>query len=173
MVSNPKISVIVPLYNCIEYFPQCMDSILAQSFKDFEIIVVDDGSTDGSYELAEQYAKTNGNVIALQQEHRIQPDDEPPLSVLLHHARTLDKTVQKIVHRTKRSPVSKHAKRQRLLLRPYGSVRCRADSRPGQTSYRLSAAKHHLATSHSTQRSRSLLASSFRTEAAAQRARDL
>ena len=70
MVSNPKISVIVPLYNCIEYFPQCMDSILAQSFKDFEIIVVDDGSTDGSYELAEQYAKTNGNVIALQQEHR-------------------------------------------------------------------------------------------------------
>lgn len=70
MVSNPKISVIVPLYNCIEYFPQCMDSILAQSFKDFEIIVVDDGSTDGSYELAEQYAKTNGNVIVLQQEHR-------------------------------------------------------------------------------------------------------
>ena len=70
MTSNPKISVIVPLYNCIEYFPQCIDSILAQSFKDFEIIVVDDGSTDGSYELAEQYAKTNGNVIVLQQEHR-------------------------------------------------------------------------------------------------------
>ena len=46
----PKVSVIVPFYNCAPYLRDCVDSILAQSFRDIEVILVDDGSTDGSAE---------------------------------------------------------------------------------------------------------------------------
>ena len=44
----PKLSVIVPVYNTEKYLRECIDSILAQTFTDFELILVDDGSTDGS-----------------------------------------------------------------------------------------------------------------------------
>ena len=50
------ISVIVPVYNVKSYLSACLDSILNQDFDSYEIVVVDDGSTDGSGELAEQYA---------------------------------------------------------------------------------------------------------------------
>ena len=59
-MENPKISIIVPIYNTERYLQQCIDSILSQSYKDFELILVDDGSTDGSYEIekgAEKYDK--------------------------------------------------------------------------------------------------------------------
>lgn len=48
----PEISVIVPLYNAIKYLQEAIDSVLSQTFQDFEIIVIDDCSTDGSWELA-------------------------------------------------------------------------------------------------------------------------
>ena len=44
----PKISVIVPVYNAERYIRQCLDSILTQDFADFELMIVDDGSTDSS-----------------------------------------------------------------------------------------------------------------------------
>ena len=47
-MSNPFLTVIVPVYNVEPYLAQCLDSILAQTFTDFEVILVDDGSTDGS-----------------------------------------------------------------------------------------------------------------------------
>lgn len=50
-----KVSVVVPVYNVENYIEKCIDSILVQSFKDFELIIVDDGSTDKSGELAEKY----------------------------------------------------------------------------------------------------------------------
>ena len=51
------ISVIVPIYNVERYLPRALDSILSQTHKDWEAILVDDGSTDGSGNIAEQYAR--------------------------------------------------------------------------------------------------------------------
>ncbi|MGH3413544.1 MAG: glycosyltransferase family 2 protein, partial [Marmoricola sp.] len=53
---RPEISVIVPFYNVEDYLAECLDSVLAQTFGDFEVVLVDDGSPDGSRTIAEQYA---------------------------------------------------------------------------------------------------------------------
>ena len=55
MMNPPAISVIIPLYNAEKYFGECLESLLAQTFKDFEVIVVNDCSTDGSHKVAESY----------------------------------------------------------------------------------------------------------------------
>lgn len=55
MVSLPKASVFIPTYNRAHYLPQCLDSILAQTYQDFEIVIVDDGSADDSHELLLDY----------------------------------------------------------------------------------------------------------------------
>ncbi len=51
----PAISVIIPMYNTEKYVGECLDSILAQTFTDFEVIVVDDCSTDKSCDVVESY----------------------------------------------------------------------------------------------------------------------
>ena len=56
-MDNVKVSVIVPVYNTCEYLNDCMDSIVNQSLDDIEIICVNDGSTDNSLEILEEYAK--------------------------------------------------------------------------------------------------------------------
>ena len=50
---NCELSIIVPVYNTAQYLPQCIESILKQSFKNWELILIDDGSTDGSAEICE------------------------------------------------------------------------------------------------------------------------
>lgn len=57
MDSNPKVSVFIASYNHARYLPECLDSILAQTYPDFEIVIVDDGSTDGSSSLLEDYQR--------------------------------------------------------------------------------------------------------------------
>lgn len=57
-----KVSVIVPVFNVEEYLVECLDSILTQSFEDFEIIIVDNGSTDNSFFIAEKYVENNSNI---------------------------------------------------------------------------------------------------------------
>ena len=52
---NPEISVIIPMYNTEKYIGECLDSILAQTFQDFEVIIVDDCSTDNSCAVVESY----------------------------------------------------------------------------------------------------------------------
>ena len=63
-MASPAISVIIPLYNAEKYLSDCLDSLLDQTFSDFEIIVVDDCSTDNSVAIVESYApKFNGRLI--------------------------------------------------------------------------------------------------------------
>ena len=57
-----SVSVIVPVYNVEKYLKRCVDSILAQSFADFELILVDDGSTDGSGLICDELAKTDNRI---------------------------------------------------------------------------------------------------------------
>lgn len=58
----PKISVIVPVYKVEEYLNRCIDSILSQSYKDFELILVDDGSPDNCGEICEKYAEKDNRI---------------------------------------------------------------------------------------------------------------
>lgn len=52
---SPAVSLIIPMYNVEKYIGELLDSILAQTFKNFEVILVDDCSTDNSHEIAESY----------------------------------------------------------------------------------------------------------------------
>ena len=58
----PKISVIVPVYNVEKYLPQCLESIIGQTFDDIEIICVNDGSTDNSRKILAQYAQKDSRI---------------------------------------------------------------------------------------------------------------
>lgn len=69
MNQTPKISVIVPVYNAERHLRQCIDSILSQSFSNFELLLVDDGSTDTSGTLCEQYAAKDARVQVLHQKN--------------------------------------------------------------------------------------------------------
>ena len=60
--SKPKISAIVPLYNQGIYLGKCIESVLKQTMQDFAIIIVNDGSTDGSWEVADKIATTDDRI---------------------------------------------------------------------------------------------------------------
>ncbi|MDH7911516.1 glycosyltransferase family 2 protein [Winogradskyella sp. SYSU M77433] len=62
-MNNIKVSIIIPLYNSVSFFEETIKSIIDQSYKNWEIIIVDDGSEDGSYELAKEYASDNIRVV--------------------------------------------------------------------------------------------------------------
>lgn len=61
------VSVIVPVYNAREYLPVCVESILSQQYDGWELLLVDNGSTDGSLELCRRYAQEHGRVRLLRQ----------------------------------------------------------------------------------------------------------
>lgn len=62
MNNNPKISIIVPVFNVENYLHRCIDSILIQTFKDFEVLLIDDGSTDKSGKICDEYAFNDNRV---------------------------------------------------------------------------------------------------------------
>ena len=53
----PKISIIIPIYNVEKYLKECLDSVLSQTLQDIEIVCVNDGSTDGSKDILDEYSK--------------------------------------------------------------------------------------------------------------------
>lgn len=59
---NPKISVIVPVYNVEQYLRRCIDSILSQTFSDFELLLIDDGSKDKSGDICDEYAAKDARI---------------------------------------------------------------------------------------------------------------
>ena len=62
MQSNVKVSIVVPIYNAELYLKQCLDSIINQTLKEIEIICVNDGSTDKSAKIVEEYAKKDNRI---------------------------------------------------------------------------------------------------------------
>ena len=66
----PYFSIIIPVYNVAPYLRECLDSVLAQTFTDWEVICVDDGSTDGSGEILEEYAVKDKRFKVVHQENQ-------------------------------------------------------------------------------------------------------
>ena len=66
-MSKPKVSVVVPIYNVEKYLRQCVDSILAQTLTDIEVILVNDGSPDGCAQIVDEYAAKDSRVVAIHQ----------------------------------------------------------------------------------------------------------
>ena len=69
MNENPKISVILPVYNVEKYLRQCLDSVINQTYKNLEIILVNDGSTDNSGKICEEYALNDERIKVIHKEN--------------------------------------------------------------------------------------------------------
>lgn len=64
------ISVIIPVYNVKPYLEDAIESVIHQSYTDIEIILIDDGSTDGSGEICDRYQKIDSRIIVIHQENK-------------------------------------------------------------------------------------------------------
>ncbi len=69
-MNRPVITVVVPVYNVEGYLRPCLDSIEQQTFRDFEAILINDGSTDGCLSILQEYAARNNNFIVINQENK-------------------------------------------------------------------------------------------------------
>ena len=67
----PKISVIMGIYNCASTLQEALDSLYAQTFQDFEIILCDDGSSDETFIIAQNNARKKNNVVLLKNERNL------------------------------------------------------------------------------------------------------
>lgn len=63
----PKVTVIIPVYNCEEYLQECLDSVYSQTYDEYEIITVNDGSTDGSLQILQENQKSHSNFHIIDQ----------------------------------------------------------------------------------------------------------
>lgn len=68
-MAKPKVSIIVPVYNIEKDLPTCLDSILKQDFKDYELLLINDGSTDTSGEICDNYALSNPKIKVFHQKN--------------------------------------------------------------------------------------------------------
>ena len=55
-MKNPLISIIIPVYNMEKYISQCLDNLIASTYKELEIILIDDGSSDNSPQICDEYS---------------------------------------------------------------------------------------------------------------------
>jgi glycosyltransferase involved in cell wall biosynthesis len=70
-MSNPKVSVVMPNYNAGEFLFESIESILSQTFSDFEFIIIDDGSTDNSWEIIQEFATKDSRIVPLRNEKNL------------------------------------------------------------------------------------------------------
>lgn len=68
-LNNPVISIIVPIYKTEKYLDRCLNSILNQTYKDFELLLIDDGSPDKAGELCDEYAKNDTRIKVFHKEN--------------------------------------------------------------------------------------------------------
>jgi glycosyltransferase involved in cell wall biosynthesis len=68
-MTDPKVSVVIPVYNTAQYLKQCLDSVLGQSLRNIEVICIDDGSTDSSLKILYEYKEKDSRVIVIAQEN--------------------------------------------------------------------------------------------------------
>ena len=66
---EPLISVVLPTYNVAQYLQQCLESVAAQTYRNYEVIIIIDGATDGSYEIAQEFCKTDSRFSVYWQEN--------------------------------------------------------------------------------------------------------
>lgn len=69
MNNFPKISIIIPIYNAEKYLRDCIDSVLSQSFSDFELLLIDDGSKDKSGEICDEYSSRDSRIRVFHKEN--------------------------------------------------------------------------------------------------------
>ena len=67
---KPLVSVIIPVYNVSRYLPQCLDSVTSQTYQNLEIVIVDDGSTDGSGSICAHYAERDDHILLIRSENK-------------------------------------------------------------------------------------------------------
>ena len=67
---KPKISIIIPVYNVQDYLDECLGSLVCQTFKDFEIVLVNDGSTDNTLSHIQSFAKNDHRAIVINQSNQ-------------------------------------------------------------------------------------------------------
>lgn len=68
-IKAPKVTVIIPMYNSVRYLAECLESVINQSLKDIEIICVDDGSSDATLAMIQEYAQRDKRIITFTQNH--------------------------------------------------------------------------------------------------------
>ena len=70
MEYNPKISIIVPMYNSESTIGKCIESILQQTLSELEVILVNDGSTDNTLDICKKYSKRDSRIVVVSQENK-------------------------------------------------------------------------------------------------------
>jgi len=68
-MDGKKVSIIIPVYNVEKYIEQCLDSVIHQTYKNLEIIIVNDGSSDNSYSICEKYANSDNRFVLITQQN--------------------------------------------------------------------------------------------------------
>lgn len=66
----PKISIVIPIYNVEKFLPRCLESVLGQTFTDFEVICVNDGSPDKCFDILEKYSQKDSRIIIVNQKNQ-------------------------------------------------------------------------------------------------------
>ena len=112
-----KVSVIVPVYNVAAFLPRCLDSLLAQTLREIEIVCVDDGSTDGSGALLDGYAAKDGRIRVIHQANAgVGPARNRALPAI-----TITKEARHGRHQHRRRTPSTHRKPQGQAPGPEGA----------------------------------------------------